>query len=811
MRASTRTLGLARSAAILFAALALSRLPLMAQSDVALGELVINGESRGSMELLLDPSGGVLLGSDAVKSILSGIVKPSIIDTVAGRDRPIGADELRLLGISVSFDKVSLVLSMDIAPKAMATSRLGVSAAAQGRRGEALVKNAAFAATLGSSLELDPTYRRAGTSESSSLAAKAELKPAIRALGIVAEGDLSFAYDESGFSWSLTAARALADFPRLGARLSGGIVGVSPTSFQTGQELYGLSFARDASLPGAAKPLHSLSDDLILSRTADVTVEVNGVATSQKRLSPGSYRLSDIALSSGLNEVRVIIDEAGSPRRVIQLGLPFDEALLGSGVFDYAIALGTARDDPDEPYGAARASLGLGDFLQLGADAEAGYGSALAGLSALAATPLGSLGVSGALEFDLLDPGKLLEPAYAARAFWRFSSPGHPYAPRLGAAAEYESAGFSAPAKDAVAKAASLGLSAQVGMPLGKIGGLSAFGDLSIVEDRLARWSATLGLSFAPAVSTFVSLSGGYDWKADSGYAPRLAVSLTLAPSDQRGLSYRQDLLGGKSAADLSLGLGKDRKASVDLYGEGLVGEGADRVVDLSGRARTGAIAVAGSGRYYRDGEGGGSELSGRASASTTLAFADGAFAATSESGSALAILLPSSELRGQRVEFRPADCIPTSSDSGRAAAVTGLTPYVDYVAQIELPASSPDARPSPSSVELRPEYRSIALVRVGLAPSIAVRGVLTDPSGARVANMPGDVVDGSGSALSFSGTFTDEGGVFECYGLAPGHASIRWGDGRVTSLNVPAGDSGSVVDLGIVLAMKPVQEGGAK
>jgi hypothetical protein len=197
-----------------------------------------------------------------------------------------------------------------------------------------------------------------------------------------------------------------------------------------------------------------------------------------------------------------------------------------------------------------------------------------------------------------------------------------------------------------------------------------------------------------------------------------------------------------------------------DFYGEGLVGDSLDRIVDLSGTARTGSAAFSGSGRYFRNNSDGSSELSGRASASTTIAFADGELAATSAPGAALAILIPSSELRGQKVELRPINGVPTASASGRPTVVSGLTPYNDYIAQFELPASSPDARPNPSSVELSPEYRSIALIRVG---------------------------------------------------LAPGHASIKWGDGSISSFNVPQSKAGDLVDIGLVLAKKSGSGGGVK
>jgi hypothetical protein len=160
----------------------------------------------------------------------------------------------------------------------------------------------------------------------------------------------------------------------------------------------------------------------------------------------------------------------------------------------------------------------------------------------------------------------------------------------------------------------------------------------------------------------------------------------------------------------------------------------------LSGIGRADLVALSGSGHYAEDGDGATKELSGRVTLSSTLAFAEGVFAATSFPGSALALLAPSSELKSQLVELRPFGAASVASEGGRTAVIGGLVPYADYEAGVELPKSPPDAQPVPASIELRPEYRSIAVLRVGLAPSIAIRGTLVDASMVPVANI-GSVV----------------------------------------------------------------------
>lgn len=521
--------------------------------------------------------------------------------------------------------------------------------------------------------------------------------------------------------------------------------------------------------------------------------------------------MSDLPLASGLNEVRVTIQEQGKPPRIAILGIPFDEALLEPGKIDYAISFGTVRNRL-EPYGAARAAIGVGRFLQLGSDLEAGYGSALGGVSALATTMLGSLGLEGATSFGFFGARAASPPAFAARGYWRFSSLGYPFAPQLGLAAEYTSIGFGPPSENAPQTTAALNISAQIGetLPWG-IGSASAFGDATIAGGTLARWSATLGLTLPAFPLSLVSFSGGCDWSADSGLTPRAALALIVQLGAKQGLAFNHDFMQSADSIDLSLGFGEANPSTINIYGSGLVGTSVDRILDLAGTTTTTEAAFTGSGRYFRSSSGDASEISGTLSASSTLAYAEGVIAATSSPGNALAILVPAPALKGQRVELRPVDGVPAASARGGATLLSGLIPYRDYVADVEFPQSPPDQRPAPGSIEFSPEYRSVTVIRVGVASSLAVRGTLVDESGAPVANMPGDLVDANGEVIPDSGTFTDEKGVFECYELSPGPVSIRWGDGGMISFLVPEGEPGSFHDLGHVTVSVHGPVGGEK
>jgi hypothetical protein len=810
MRRSSATRKPTRLAAALLCA-ALSWLAAPASAETALVDLEVNGESRGTIELELDQSGEPIYSSAFVRSMLSGVAKSSIVDAIAARQRNVRSDELAAVGVLASYDKSSLSLAVAVDPESMKTETIGLSRQAQQGKGEIEVANAALALTLGLKLDYSPSYSW-GSSGTGMVASDLSLglSPSIRAFGLVAEGSGSLDYSLSGLDYSVDSAQAILDFPALGARLRGGIVDANAQSFQASKRLYGLSFATEQSLPGAPKKRASLDEQLLLRHDADIVVEVNGVALKRQRLRAGSYRFSDLPLSSGLNDVSLVIREDGEQPRVVKLGISFDSSLLGPGEADYALSFGSLGLDALAPYGAARFAIGLTRSLQIGANAEAGAGAALGGLSALAATGLGNLGIEGALSSGITSQSS--SPfSFAARGFWRFSRTSDRYVPQFGLAAEYRAPGFSAPGSGSSATGDTWLFSAQASESLpGGIGSVALSGQGKLVETEIESWSATLGLNFSLGRSAFVSLAGGSDWSAASSFSPRAALTLTLAPRNSSSISYNQSYANGVDGESLAIGLPAGR-GSVNFYGQGLAVSGADRSLDLSLAERSKEASITGSGHYFSSADGSDSMVAGRLSFASTLAFADWAFAATSSPSPALAILAPARGLRGQLVELRPIGGGLFESDAGQSAMVNGLTPYAPYVAGIELPESPPEARPYPSSVAIAPEYRSIAVLRVGVAPSISVRGRLVSADGEAVTNLSGGFISDSGESLPLSGTFTDESGVFECYGLAPGAATIRWDDGSVSSIVVPESEAGAFVDLGDIVSHNASSHGGEK
>jgi hypothetical protein len=169
---------------------------------------------------------------------------------------------------------------------------------------------------------------------------------------------------------------------------------------------------------------------------------------------------------------------------------------------------------------------------------------------------------------------------------------------------------------------------------------------------------------------------------------------------------------------------------------------------------------------------------------------------------------VPSSSASKERLELKLTNGADISLDQGNTKVVRDLYPYEPFSAAIEMPDSDPDRRPDPSAIAFTPAYRSITVVKVGIASSVAVGGRLVDESGAPRKNLSGDILDSSGKTIPYSGTFTDDDGAFECFGLSNGEAAIKWSDGSVSKFTVPAGEPGAFFDIGDIVASAPEASG---
>lgn len=776
--------------------------------EQAIAELVIDGKNHGTVSFYLDDEGRLFFPSYMLKQELENIIRPDIIRRFDTPDRLVSTEELEQLGISVRFDREKLVL--DFFPAASARKSIGIGLTQQRSPNpySINIKTAPISLLLPLRLDLG-TSHKAFTSESNILYdITLSLDPAFRAFNIVAEGSLDLKLaSEQDARINIRRARLVYDILPLGSRITGGVIVIPATSFQNPAEIYGISFAKEWSIIGKVKNAEPLIKEIIIERDADVSIEINGIVVRRLLLSPGLYHLSDLPLATGLNAVAIIIEERGLEPRVLRVEIPFEDSILAPNELDYAFSVGLMHEDPSNPIASLKAAYGIAQGIQFGVDLEADSYSFLGGVSAIGSLSVGTISgkAAMALPFGTITNETL---SFAAQASWYFSTNSSRYIPKIGAAVEYRSSGFSAPGSTVTERFPSLNISAQLGQTLPeKIGAVSAYGDVRLLSDAIVNWSASLGLTIPLTTTTSLSLSGGADWNSDAGISPRMNMSLFTVSNDRTSLSYRRDIVGEIDYVSLVSSLDEKKNASLGLFANGLSLVDSSHDISVAASYRSSLAALQAS-MSYRDAQTWLSpEIAGAVSISSTIVTANGVLAASSVSSDSFALIIPSKDLYDQQIDLHISGGPRTSSVGTRAFLVPGLSAYREYEATLEMPNSPPDTRPSPGLVTLKPAYRSIASLSVGLESSSTLRGVLVDTKGEIVRYMPG-VVFGPGNERLGS-TFTDESGVFEYYGVIPGTITIVWGDGSETRHQISDQSINSVYDLGIVTVYDPSGDGG--
>ncbi|MDP3176467.1 MAG: hypothetical protein Q8M76_01100, partial [Spirochaetaceae bacterium] len=398
-------------------------------------------------------------------------------------------------------------------------------------------------------------------------------------------------------------------------------------------------------------------DELVLERKARVAIEVNGIIARRFVLQPGSYRLSELSLASGMNSIVIKIEEEGEDARGIEIGEPFDSAILNHGELDYAISLGMDRASLSMPLGSAFISAGIGRYAEVGIDAQLGFGSALGGLSTLLATNAGTIGGSTALSLNFEDPDDL-RTAFGARLSWRLSLAGSAFAPKLGAGLEYRGAGFSIPLETKLEASGASGdiweLSGQIGQSIPGVGAnFAVFGNAKIEDGSMSRWGVTAGLTLPLPGSIIASFSGGSDWTASEGLKPRASIGISITPPDRKVLQYYQDLFSRDTNLGVSIQLDQFGGEAINASASKLAGQHGVEAASADYRTTFDEFELELGADYEADQYGGSKEFGINSSVSTAFVLAGGAFAIANPSGNAFALLLPSPSLGAERIEVR--------------------------------------------------------------------------------------------------------------------------------------------------------------
>jgi hypothetical protein len=348
----------------------------------------------------------------------------------------------------------------------------------------------------------------------------------------------------------------------------------------------------------------------------------------------------------------------------------------------------------------------------------------------------------------------------------------------------------------------------------GGLGSFGAFGNALFAGPILAALRVAAGIHVPLPGSIALSLSCGLYWTLAGGFSPTASLSLSFVPENGRTLQYRQDLLEIGQSFQLALPVETEGRLGLAFDGEDLAAT-ADkpREARLTARYENDLVGLSGSASWQglpasASGSGSGSGQAALAlTATSSLAFAGGHVGLARELGDAFLFLVPGPTLAADSLELRQRDGLVRKGAAGEPLFITNLPPWRPLEARLDFPASPPDRKPSPESFRLEPAWASGSVLVVRVAPSLGAAGRLVGEPGKILRNRGGRVFAVVSPLQDLGGTFSDEAGRFEVFGLGPGDYVIAWNDGRTSAFSLEE-EGPRLLELGDVPGIQPTGGG---
>lgn len=574
-------------------------------------------------------------------------------------------------------------------------------------------------------------------------------------------------------------------------------------AYQTSVPMGGISVSRNFDLQPYRVTRPTGETTFFLERPSTVDVLINGVQVQELRLEAGTQDIRNLSLSTGTNDVQLIItDDLGQVQR-LDFSAVIAGNLLAPGLqqFSYNLGFPSEAVNGDRHYNWQEPTLSLShrwgstNTLTLGSYLQANPHFQLLGANGVWASSFGNVGWDVAASHT-----PTLGADVALQVQYEHSRSGaeNPTNRSFRVAVEYRGANFTT--MNALSPSDySFNVSAYYGQILFGDINASLSGNYRVGRGISDTYTTYLGLSrsFGNGISGNLNLSYGRNQQGNHDARAFLGL-YWLFPQQRQSLSVNTQLSNTDEAnTQLSWSVSPDRTvqgagASIDLS------HGSDRY-DLSGR-----IAYT----NYRFDLSVTQDLvfpeqalpisnTTRLTFGTALVFADGHFGWSRPITNSFVLVVPRRHWRGQRIGVNPTNNgYFALVDFFGPAVLPDLQPY--YVSTVRL--SAPDAPLGYDLGENRytvmPSYRSGTLILAGTEASVFIRGVLVDAAGTPIELQAGDVVSLSDPDWQPQALFTNRVGRFALSGFTAGRYEVRFRNQQPIQFEIPSEQEG-VYDLG--------------
>ena len=762
--------------------------------------LLVDGSQAGTVRALLSDTSNQF-HSDDVLAALSPLLAETNLRTLedavaiaraASGTAYVGVECFSSAGLTDVFDTGTLTLAIAVPVPFRKTDVVRLSGSALAAGTDSPASFSAYA-NLRTDVAVWTDHQDPGTT-SQGFPAIVSIEPVLNLGGWVLEGSATGSYPGDP-SITLDYVRMVHDFPGAGLRLEAGTVQPPVMGLQSSLPLVALTAFSERAMDPLRLIEKGGKEEIYLENPATVTVFVNNVVVRRTAMAAGRHRFEDFNYSSGLNDVRIQVEEEGKAPAILRRSVAYDSRLLPVGTSSYSFALGALRSNLQTPLAQGYLLHGILPRLTAGAYAQTDSARALAGAEAISSLPVGNLRLDAGLSLK----GFAIS-GFAGELEYRLDMATRGAFPSLGAGIGYRSSGFTLPgdALDTAAYSWQYWLNANQKLPWGF--SLALGYSFRQGWDSVATRSASMVLT--KTVARDFNLLLNLRAEMPDGLKPSLSASFSVTFMDRGGrvtASVQDALTEGNASASLQV---RPKKRFDDIGFSAAV----TLPNTLSGAA-AGSLGASLTDRRFEaavsDSHTGGAAdglYSNRLSfqADSAIVFADGVFAITRPVTDSFALVVPRKAMKDQRILVNNESDGPQAvAEKGRAAVLPSLSSYQPNTVILD----APDAPDGTELGEFRhlivPGYRSGTVIGAGTDATVYVSGRLRGKDGKPLVYGSGslDAVPGGGSGDNTPGIdfFTDETGFFEAYGVRPGNYMLSLTDSPAAKLKllVPEGTSG--------------------
>lgn len=779
-----------------------------AQNQAVAVPFFINDQPQGQVIVVIAEGSVSQVQAAPVLDKTASILQPDLqrqLAAIAASDGYLPLAQLQQLGIAVVFDQTQLELYLQIPAALRRTNVVGVT----GLPPEAA--DALPVSTVSGYLNIlageDIVWSGAGAGRQP---LRLSLDGALNISGWVLEGRANLV-EAGNPGFSRGDVRLVHDDPINALRYVAGDLSIPVGgAFQTLVPLGGISVSRNYTLQPYRVTRPTGEFTFLLERPSRVEVYINGVRVQQLQLEAGPQDIRNLALSTGTNDIQLIItDDLGQVQR-----LDFATALAGNLLapglqqFSYNLGFpvqtlgGQRHYQWDEPQLALAHRWGVSSTLTLGGYAQLTPSYQMVETDGVWASTVGNWGWDiAASHTNELGTGLAMRLQYELPP-----NPQDATNRSLRIAAEYRGDRFTTlgalgPSPDW------LTLSASYSQRIFGDTSLNIGGGYRLGRDGPDSYSANLGLSRSLGNGLSGSLNINHSRNQQGQDETRVFLGLSWLMPQRRQSVALNTTVSSTEAIGNRLSWSRSPERRLQSPGLALDLSRGGQGYELSGRLTytdyrfdlglTHDIA------WPSQSEAATSNTT-RLTFGTALVFADGHFGWSRPITNSFVLVVPRDRWRGQTIGVNPnQDGYRAVVDGFGPAVLPDLQPY--YVSRVRLEA--PDA---PLGYDLgtddyviMPSYRSGTVIMAGTEASAFVRGVLVDEIGAPLGLQAGEVVSLSNPDWAAQPLFTNRIGRFALLGFTPGRYEIRMRDRTPLQFEIAPNQEG-LIDLGTLQIGSP-------